>query len=452
MLSSIPNWLSSKAVALSVIGALCVAGCEESSSDGGGYPADTPPGAATNVVITEGDRRIVFTFDDPTTGDDANRFTASCSATDQETIEAFSAKSPLTLTGFVNDVTYTCTLIAANNAGEGPDAGPFDVTPNSGFDTTDCSLQTTIGDNMTCLSHNYLDGLTTTQRAASILALTESNATGFWSPLPAGVSGRVGLPLSSMDDGSKEDALALIESMLSAQGFTREEAIRVADDFLGETSTTYDSERYFISFLGVPTYDEPWIMLFTGNHYTFFASVEGEEISLTPNFAGVEPTSFTFDETDYSPLDDRQTALAALLASLSDAEQTTANLGETFTDILLGPGDDGDYPETQEGLAGSDLSAAQRALLVTAIEAFAGDHAGGELAAEYTTDAALDDTYIAWSTDAALVDEGAYVRIDGPNVWLEFVVVAGEATSDTHYHSIWRDKTLDYGGNFDLTD
>ena len=95
---------------------------------------------------------------------------------------------------------------------------------------------------------------------------------------------------------------------------------------------------------------------------------------------------------------------------------------------------------------------AQRDLVIAAITSFTNDQEGGELSAVYTTDAALDDTFISWSTDADLAAQGGYVRIDGPRVWIEFVVVAGDATSEVNYHSIWRDKSLDYGGNFDLTD
>ncbi|RZK21647.1 MAG: DUF3500 domain-containing protein [Hymenobacter sp.] len=50
-----------------------------------------------------------------------------------------------------------------------------------------------------------------------------------------------------------------------------------------------------------------------------------------------------------------------------------------------------------------------------------------------------------WLADAV----GDYVRIDGPNVWSEFVCQNGIVYhSQIHYHSIWRDRTRDYGGNF----
>ena len=43
--------------------------------------------------------------------------------------------------------------------------------------------------------------------------------------------------------------------------------------------------------------------------------------------------------------------------------------------------------------------------------------------------------------------KGSYVRIDGPRVWMEFVVQPAVANpEELHYHALWRDKQSDYGG------
>ena len=39
--------------------------------------------------------------------------------------------------------------------------------------------------------------------------------------------------------------------------------------------------------------------------------------------------------------------------------------------------------------------------------------------------------------------------MDGPRIWIEFGVQQGVLyNAQVHYHSIWRDKTADYGGQF----
>ncbi|MEY4576379.1 MAG: hypothetical protein RL701_1082, partial [Pseudomonadota bacterium] len=40
-----------------------------------------------------------------------------------------------------------------------------------------------------------------------------------------------------------------------------------------------------------------------------------------------------------------------------------------------------------------------------------------------------------------------YMRIDGPRAWIEVSCQAGVVIQgQTHYHTIFRDKTYDYGG------
>ena len=93
--------------------------------------------------------------------------------------------------------------------------------------------------------------------------------------------------------------------------------------------------------------------------------------------------------------------------------------------------------------------------MANAIKAWINDMPGSvasDYLADYTTNAALADTYIGWSGGTALATERSYIRIDGPRVWIEIVAQAGVVfRSQVHYHSIWRDKVHDYGANEDTT-
>jgi hypothetical protein len=91
-------------------------------------------------------------------------------------------------------------------------------------------------------------------------------------------------------------------------------------------------------------------------------------------------------------------------------------------------------------------------LVRRAIEAWVGDapdslaHA---LIRDYTSDSAFSNTRVAWSGATEPTVIGSYVRIDGPRVWIEFVCQAGIVFSNQiHFHTIWRDKSRDYGGSF----
>jgi len=70
-----------------------------------------------------------------------------------------------------------------------------------------------------------------------------------------------------------------------------------------------------------------------------------------------------------------------------------------------------------------------------------------DLLAAYLSDTALAQTYVAYAGAGTVSSNGSYFRVDGPRVWIEFSVQRGIIiNSDIHYHTIWRDKTGDYGG------
>ena len=112
----------------------------------------------------------------------------------------------------------------------------------------------------------------------------------------------------------------------------------------------------------------------------------------------------------------------------------------------MGPGkDSGTFPAA-EGLLVSGLDADRRQMVVAAIRSYAGDlstDAANTLMAKYESE--LDQTRIGWSNNTGPTDEHSYFRIDGPSVWIEFINTRSMSTPDIHYHSVYRDKTNDYG-------
>lgn len=69
--------------------------------------------------------------------------------------------------------------------------------------------------------------------------------------------------------------------------------------------------------------------------------------------------------------------------------------------------------------------------------------------AEYESETALAETYVAYSGATDLTTKNSYFRIDGPRVWIEYTIQGGIIYQDrVHYHTIWRDKASDYGAEF----
>jgi hypothetical protein len=301
---------------------------------------------------------------------------------------------------------------------------------------------------LVCLSNAFRATLSTTELAAVSYDLTSANATKYWSNLPTTFVTRHGLALSALSTTQKAAAEALINAALTTQGQATMKGLRAADGYLATAATGYGENLYYISFLGTPSTTSPWILEFTGHHYTFLASVKGDFVSMTPNFVGVEPLTFTYGGVSYTAMGSQQSALLAMLKGLDSTQLASAKLSQAYDDLLVPPQKDGAFPSTPSGLAVSSLSASQQALVKAAINSYAGDANGTGQAAAYTTDTALASTYISWASYSDLATRGSYVRIDGPRAWIEFSVQSGVVFSPNHYHSIWRDKQLDYGGNF----
>lgn len=58
-----------------------------------------------------------------------------------------------------------------------------------------------------------------------------------------------------------------------------------------------------------------------------------------------------------------------------------------------------------------------------------------------------DQTRVGVSGTPSFTQVGDYVRVDGPKVWVELSATAPRnAGNQVHYHSVYRDEALDYGG------
>jgi hypothetical protein len=162
----------------------------------------------------------------------------------------------------------------------------------------------------------------------------------------------------------------------------------------------------------------------------------------------VEPNAaFTQDGTSNQPMKVKEEAFRALLAGLSSEALASAKLSETFTDLVLKPGNDWAFPTKRDGVQVSTLAATTKALVLGAIATYVDDVADADAAtilATYTSE--LDDTYVAYSGGATLTEENDYVRVDGPSVWIEFSMQHGIVLSGNHPHSVWRDRKSDYAG------
>lgn len=355
-------------------------------------------------------------------------------------------ETQLTVTVPAGATTGKITVTVGSNTATSTD--DFTVTTT----TTDCSTATTVAAKVACLAEAFKATLTATQIASLQISFTKANAIK-WSNLPGGVSIRNGIEFSTLTATQLAAANAVIAAASGTtadEGFSEFTQIRAADDYLGTLGGGgYSAGKYIIAFLGTPSTTGTWMLQFGGHHYAQNITFNGGNVvSITPSHQGVEPTSWTSNGLTYAPLKAEYDAMKAMLASLSAAELTSAKLSATFSDVLLGPNKDGQFPATKQGLAVSSLTNAQKQLVLNAMKPWlqdADDATGAAMLALYESE--LNSTYIAYSGNATLTVNADYVRIDGPSVWIEFVCQSGVVVKNQiHYHTVFRDHTRDYNG------
>lgn len=309
-----------------------------------------------------------------------------------------------------------------------------------------------------CLADAFKATLTTDQLAVLQLPYSKTDAVK-WSNLPQAFSRlkRVGLSFGSLNATQLKAAKALMAAVMATdvpnEGLDEFEGGLAADDYFGATtgkSDIFGIKNYFIAFLGTPSTTARWELQYGGHHYAFANTYnDGKLAGVTPAFRGVEPmTPVTANGRTYQPLEQERLAFATLLGSLSSTEQHTARLSTTLSDVLLGPGKDGQFPSTKQGLKVGDLPAARQTLVLNAIKLYVNDLDPATAAAileRYTAE--LADTYLAYTGSGTMSQPTDYIRLDGPGIWLEF---SGQPSRDfpgtIHPHSVWRDHRSDYGG------
>jgi hypothetical protein len=297
--------------------------------------------------------------------------------------------------------------------------------------------------------------LSSSQRAAVQYSFNSPAKEKGWSNLPVALSPRPGVRIGDLDATQRAKLRTLLQTILSAQGFSDEVGTRKADRYLRKKANSrpgglpgdpYAQGLFYVAFFGTPSTSKKWTVQFGGHHLGIHMTFSGSAVSNTPYFAGVEPTfRFKLSGKRYAPMEDEVASLFGAVRSLSASQREQAKLSKTFDDVLVGPQDDGQFPE-QEGITVSSLSAAQQANVTKAIRAYVGDMPTAEANARidlYTSQ--YPRTTLAWSKSMDPQTIGAYVRIHGPRLWIELCVENPVILRGVHYHSVERDISSDYG-------
>ncbi|GAA3625613.1 DUF3500 domain-containing protein [Nonomuraea rosea] len=300
----------------------------------------------------------------------------------------------------------------------------------------------------------FLATLDTAQREKADYEFSDNKDRQTWSNFPATTVPRPGIALSDLTTDQRKAAEAVLQAALDPAAVQQNTAIRTADDYLsslgGQGADGFGSLKdYFIAVYGQPSATQPFMVQFGGHHLARNLTYNGDKVSQTPQFVGSEPAAFESGGTTVEPVKAESSAMFGMIAALEDEQKAAAEITSgTFDDLLMGPGKDSGVFPAAEGLPVSKLNADQKKLVMTAIQAYAGDlddDAGEKLMTTYESQ--LNQTRIGWANNTGPADENSYIRIDGPSVWIEFINTRSMSTPNIHFHSVYRDKTNDYGSS-----
>ena len=237
---------------------------------------------------------------------------------------------------------------------------------------------------------------------------------------------RQGVSFKEMSEVQRDAGLALLRASLSAKGLKLTRDIMRLNHTLGELNNNdfqqYGEWLYHLTVMGDPSDKEPWGWQLDGHHAIINYFVLGDQVVMTPFFAGSEPvtaTSGKFKGT--SVLQDEQAAGLAMINALSADQRKKAivqvsktgnnNMTEAFKDnVVL------DYA----GVKAADLSAAQREQLFGLIKLFVDNMDEGHAQVKMEeVRRHLENTWFSW---VGAIDPQAvfYFRIQSPVVLVEF--------------------------------
>jgi hypothetical protein len=270
--------------------------------------------------------------------------------------------------------------------------------------------------------------------------------------MQVGAKERNGVRLGDMTPAQEKAALALLAATLSQDGFQKAMAIVDADQVLetgsapkrpANSAIRFGRAEFYISVLGKPSTSNPWMIQFGGHHLAINVTLVGRQNVLTPTHTGTQPASYSLAGRTVRPLGDENDKAFALVNALSAEQRKQAVLGYEVRNIVLGPGSDG-KTIAPEGIRASALTPAQRTMLVDLVREWV-DILDSEAAAAKLKEiqAGLSETYFAWAGPTEN-GKGAYFRIQGPTVLIEYAPQGPPDANTDHIHTIYRDPTNDY--------
>jgi hypothetical protein len=305
----------------------------------------------------------------------------------------------------------------------------------------------------------FLATLNTSELSRSHFAINDPEWRD-WSNVDVGIFSRRGISLEEMSGDQKAAAWALLEEALSAEGLEQARSIMRTEQRLLELNSApirYGEEKYYLTFMGIPSEIDPWGFQLDGHHLIINYFVLGDQVVMTPAFWGGEPVVTEYGRyAGNAILQEEQNLGLELMQSMSSSQLSEVTLSpDKVRNNQVAAANQDNLTLDYEGLPGSEMDSSQKLKLLGVIRSYVG--ALREPHAEITMDEIgqhIDDTYFAWI--GSIADDAVfYYRIQSPVILIEFDHQAPVGTlqknppgvpSRDHIHTVVRTPNgNDYG-------
>lgn len=272
-----------------------------------------------------------------------------------------------------------------------------------------------------------------------------------WSNLPVNMVKRAGLRMGDLNKAQRDAVYRLIRATMSERGYQEFIDNVNGDEELRKNARQgappFGRDEFFVSILGKPSSETPWMWQFGGHHLAVNATVAGERITLSPTLTGGQPTSYEIDGRKVRLLGGEVKAAAALMAALDADQKTKAVVSDQRGNLAFGPRAR-EIKTKAEGIRADQLNEKQQALLKALIAERVGilNHVHAAQAMQRITKS-FGKTYFAWFGPTGEDAVGMW-RIQGPTVIIEFCPQRLGGDPANHVHAMFREPGNDYGKAF----
>lgn len=310
-------------------------------------------------------------------------------------------------------------------------------------------------DSVTNAANKWIATLDATQRALALRPFQDEIRTD-WHFIPK--DNRKGVQLRDMTQSQKDAAFNVLQSVVSSVGYTKATEIMRLEEILRrlegkKARNVRDDQRYYFTLFGIPDAVGSWGISIEGHHLSLNVTIrDNQVVDSTPQFLGANPATVHTSSGGLPPLGhqvlrDEESLAFQLVQSLSDVQQVQAVIATEAPQEIRAAGEPQPGNEPMAGIAYSELSPKQQALLRRLIETYCKVMPDVVAKARLRACEPWHEVRFAWA-GSLVPGVGHGYRVEGTNFVIEFVNVQPdpEGNPANHIHCVWRDKT----GDFDL--